>query len=51
MRAVIRLVLEKFDLAFAPGYDPARWDVEMQDFYVTLKGELPVVIQPRCHSA
>ena len=47
MRLVVALVVHKFDLQFADGYDPARWEEELQDFFVTKLGDLPVKLTAR----
>jgi len=48
MRLVICLLSHHFDFKFASGYDPIRYENELWDYYVTLKGPLPAVLTPRC---
>ena len=47
IRAVTTLILQRFDVRFAETYDPARWEKDMNDYFVLLLGELPTVITPR----
>lgn len=47
MRMLACLILQKFDMRFADGYDPKRWEEEMLDYFVMLKGKLPIVLIPR----
>lgn len=47
MRLVIALLMQRFDMRFAPGYDAQRWDEDMQDFLIVKPGKLFVVIKPR----
>lgn len=47
IRSVIALLLQRFDVRFAEGYDPGRWEREMENRFVFQVGELPVVLTPR----
>jgi len=47
MRMVIASLMQKFDVRFAEGYDPAEWEANLEDFFVMKKGPLPVVLTPR----
>lgn len=47
MRLVIALLVTKFDMAFPQGYDPARWDNELEDRLLFTRGDLPVVLTVR----
>ena len=47
MRLVIALLMQKFDLNFAKGYDPRRWEAEMVDLFVMKPSELPVALKLR----
>ena len=35
-------VVQKFDMVVADGYDIKRWDKDLQDFYVSTTGPLPI---------
>lgn len=47
MRVVLALLMQKFDVKFAEGYDPKTWEKDMVDLFVLKLGKLPVVITPR----
>ncbi|KAF9000695.1 cytochrome P450 [Cyathus striatus] len=47
MRMVICHIVRGFDMTFAEGYCPSYWENGICDYYITLKGELPVVLVPR----
>lgn len=47
MRMVVALVMQRFELAFAEGYDPRTWEEELQDWLVVKLGRLPVILTPR----
>ena len=47
MRVVIALLMQRFDMGFASGYDPGRWEREIQDVFVVKLGELPVTLRLR----
>ncbi|KAL5476669.1 hypothetical protein ACEPAI_2855 [Sanghuangporus weigelae] len=47
MRVVTALLMQKFNIRLAPGYDPARWTREMIDLFVMKPSELPVIITLR----
>ncbi|KAH9481467.1 Cytochrome P450 monooxygenase FCK2 [Psilocybe cubensis] len=47
MRMVICMIMQQLDLRFQDGYDPSNWQVDMLDYFVTLKGVLPVIVTPR----
>lgn len=47
MRMVVALLIQRFDMCFADGYDPNRWENEIQDVFVSKLGELPVVLTKR----
>ena len=44
---VVALLMQRFEMRFAPGYDPKRWEEEIEDFFVVKNGKLPVVLTPR----
>lgn len=37
MRMVVALLMQRFDMRFADGYDPGLWEEEIQDFVVVTK--------------
>lgn len=37
----------RFDLAFEPGYNPLKWYDDIGDYFIMLKGELPVRLSIR----
>ena len=47
MRMVTALLMQRFDIRFAPGYDVSRWEREFVDLFVLKPSELPVVITLR----
>lgn len=47
MRVVVALILQKFEMRLADGYDPSRWEADLEDFFVMKNGKLPVVLTPR----
>ena len=47
MRMVVALLMQRFEMRFALGYDPKRWEEEIEDFFVVKNGKLPVVLTPR----
>ncbi|KAH8118801.1 high nitrogen upregulated cytochrome P450 monooxygenase 2 [Phellopilus nigrolimitatus] len=47
IRAVVALLLHRFEIRFADGYDPRRWEDELEDMFVLKVGELPVVLTCR----
>ncbi|KAF5329576.1 hypothetical protein D9619_009005 [Psilocybe cf. subviscida] len=47
LRYTIASIVRAFDAEFADGYDAARWEKELQDRYVVVKGELPVKLTSR----
>ncbi|KAG5640790.1 hypothetical protein DXG03_007187 [Asterophora parasitica] len=49
MRMVVCLLIQAFEVRFAEGYDTTRWYEDMMDYFVIVKGELPVVLTPRKH--
>jgi len=44
---VICVLMQKFDMRFEDGFDVKSWEVDMLDYFVTIKGKLPVVLTPR----
>lgn len=47
MRIVVALLMQRFELRFAPGYDPNEWEERLEDFFVLYNGPLPVTLTPR----
>lgn len=47
MRMVVATLVQKFDMRFAKGYEPHKWDEELKEFMAMQVGELPVIIQSR----
>lgn len=47
LRMVVALLVQRFDMSFAEGYDPRRWESEIQDLFGSKLGELPVVLKLR----
>ena len=47
MRMVVALLMQKFDMRFADGYDPSRWEEELKDMFIIETGELPVILSCR----
>lgn len=47
MRMLACVILQKFEIRFADGYDPKRWEEEVLDYFVMVKGKLPVVLTPK----
>ena len=49
MRIVVALLMQKFEMRLADGYDTSLWDKQLRDFFVFETGELPIVLTPRAH--
>ena len=47
LRVVVALLVQTFDMRFAPGYDAKQWEEDFHDYFVARKGELPVVLSCR----
>lgn len=47
MRYVIALLVKRFTMSFADGYDPAQWERDLTDRFVFAKGQLPVKLSLR----
>ena len=47
MRMVICLIMQKFELSFAEGWNPDEFDREMRDYVVITRKRLPVTIKLR----
>jgi hypothetical protein len=47
MRMVIALLVQRFEMRFADGYDPAEWERKLEEWFLLVTGELPVVFERR----
>lgn len=47
MRMVLALLMQRFEIRFAQGYDPTRWEREMVDLFVMKPTELLVELKLR----
>jgi cytochrome P450 len=47
MRMVVCMLMQKFDMRFEDGFDVKSWEVNMQDYFLTTKGQLPVILTTR----
>ena len=47
MRMVVALLLQKFEMRFADGFDTKMWEEHLEDFFVLSNGKLPVVLTTR----
>ncbi|RDB26248.1 hypothetical protein Hypma_006424 [Hypsizygus marmoreus] len=47
MRMLVCLMMQRFDMKFEDGYAPEKWEEDMLDYFVMMKGKLPVVLTPR----
>lgn len=47
IRMAICSLLHEFDFKFAPGYDPSRYEDDFRDYYIAIRGPLPVVLDRR----
>ena len=47
MRMVVALLLQKFEMRFADGFDTKMWEEHLEDFFVLANGKLPVVLTSR----
>jgi cytochrome P450 len=46
-RAVLRALVRRFDLTFAPGFDVSGYEGRLRDKYALVRTELMVVVTPR----
>ncbi|TFK36467.1 cytochrome P450 [Crucibulum laeve] len=42
LRLVLALLVQRFDMTFDDGYDPAAWEQDLKDIFVLSKGKLPI---------
>lgn len=47
MRMVVAVLVQRFDMTLAEGYDPDKWTDELNDWLVMSTGNLPVTLTPR----
>lgn len=47
LRYMITTLVRKFEMEFAPGYDPEQWDRDLKDRFNMVKGALPVQLSLR----
>jgi cytochrome P450 len=47
MRSVLSSLVRRFNINFAPGYEPKDWEKTLRDQYILMRGKLPVVITER----
>ncbi|EJD01754.1 high nitrogen upregulated cytochrome P450 monooxygenase 1 [Fomitiporia mediterranea MF3/22] len=47
IRSVTALLLQRFEISFAHGYDKDQWEKDMKNHFVFRLGELPVVLTSR----
>jgi cytochrome P450 len=47
MRAVLAMLVRRFDMHLAPGFNPGEWEDELVDGYILGRGPLPVVMNSR----
>ena len=41
------MLVQRYNIAFAPDYDPRKWEEDLRDWYILARGELPVVLTRR----
>ena len=47
MRMLVCLMMQRFEMRFEEGYQPKEWEDNMLDYFINVKGRLPVVLTPR----
>jgi cytochrome P450 len=47
MRILICLMMYQFEMRFADDFEPKLWEDNLRDFFVTMNGNLPVILTPR----
>lgn len=47
MRILTALLVHKFELKFADGHDPHKWEDSMEDLFVVKLSEMPVTVSRR----
>lgn len=49
LRVVVATLVQQFEMDLKPGWDPADWERDLEDYFVFVKGNLPVVLRFREH--
>ncbi|KLO12993.1 high nitrogen upregulated cytochrome P450 monooxygenase 2 [Schizopora paradoxa] len=47
IRMVVTILMQRFDMRIAEGYNPKRWEEEMEEYFVLKIGKLPVVVSAK----
>ncbi|KAL5534887.1 hypothetical protein ACEPAF_2977 [Sanghuangporus sanghuang] len=47
MRIIVAFLIQRFEIKFAPGYDPKEWEGHLEDLFVFSCGPLPVTLAMR----
>ena len=47
LRLMTCMIVKTFELSFEDGYDPSRWEEEILDRFLMVKGKLPVRLKSR----
>ena len=47
LRLMTCLIVRTFEMSFVDGYDPSRWEEEILDRFLMVKGKLPVKLKTR----
>lgn len=47
MRMVVSVLMQRFEMRFADGYDPKEWEENLEDWFLLSTGPLLVVLTPR----
>ena len=47
MRTVVAVIVQRFDIEFAQGYDPRTYETKLEDKFIVQVGELRVSLRTR----
>jgi len=47
MRMLVCMIMSRFEMKFEEGYVAKKWEEDMCDYFVMMRGRLPVVLTPR----
>ncbi|KAH8107519.1 high nitrogen upregulated cytochrome P450 monooxygenase 2 [Phellopilus nigrolimitatus] len=47
LRMVVSLIIQRFEVRFASGYDPREWETKLEDWFTMKNGRLPVMLTSR----
>lgn len=47
LRVVLAMLVQRFDMELKPEWNPSNWETDLQDFFVSTKGTLPVIAKLR----